>query len=198
VVGQLALTVARPDPQGIQSGLALISAVGGPARTARGGLLRRYFRLDATPLPGFSGGPLVDSSGAVLGVNTSGLVMGVFFSLPVGLAWETAANLARDGRIKRGYLGVRSQPVEIPPAARDLLGGRQESGLLLVHVEENSPAGQAGLLVGDILVALGGQVVSEPDELMLSLGAESVGRTVSAKVIRAGKLVTLDVKIGER
>jgi S1-C subfamily serine protease len=197
-VGTLALTVARPDTQGVQSGLALISAVGGPVRTMRGGLLKRYYRLDATPLPGFSGGPLVDSSGAVLGINTSGLAMGIFLSLPTDLAWETAALLARDGRIKRGYLGVRSQPVEIPPAARALLDRKQESGLLLVNVEENSPAGQAGLMVGDTLVALGGRVISEPDDLMLSLAAESAGRTVPVQVIRAGKLVTLDVKIGER
>ncbi len=197
-VGQLALTVARPDPQGVQAGLSLISAVGGPVRTVRGGLLKRYFRLDAAPLPGFSGGPLIGADGMVLGVNTSGLAAGHFLSLPVSLAWETAALLEKDGRIKRGYLGVRSQPVEIPPAAQAQLGRAQANGLLLVNVEEHSPAGQAGLLVGDILVAIDGHPVSDADDLVFSLSAERAGKTAAVEVIRAGKPVTLDVKIGEK
>jgi S1-C subfamily serine protease len=77
-VGQLAVTVARPSSEGVQAGLALISAVGGPVRTSRGGQLKRYFRLDAVPYPGFSGGPLVDADGALLGINTSGLSSSAF------------------------------------------------------------------------------------------------------------------------
>lgn len=197
-VGQLALTVARPDAQGVQAGLALISAVGGPVRTVRGGLLKRYFRLDAAPLPGFSGGPLIGADGKVLGVNTSGLAAGHFLSLPVSLAWETAALLEKDGRIKRGYLGVRSQPVEIPQAAQAQLGRAQANGLLLVNVEEHSPAGEAGLLVGDILVAIGGHSVSDAEDLVFSLSAEVAGKTAAVEVIRAGKPVALTVKIGEK
>lgn len=197
-VGMLALTVGRPDDGGVQAGLAMISAVGGPVRTMRGGLLKRYFRLDATPLPGFSGGALVDPNGDLLGINTSGLSMGVLLSLPASLAWETAAVLEKHGRIKRGYLGVRSQPVEIPASAQTALKRDQTNGLLLVNVEDGSPAGQAGMQVGDILVAIGGEPVSDPDELMAALSADISGKTIAVQVLRGGQPVTMDVKIGER
>ncbi len=197
-VGMLGLTIGRPDDGGVQAGLAMISAVAGPVRTMRGGLLKRYFRLDATPLPGFSGGALVDANGDLLGIITSGLAMGVLLSLPSSLAWETAAVLEKHGRIKRGYLGVRSQPVEIPVSARAGLKRDQSTGLLLVSVEEDSPAGQGGMQVGDILVAIGGEPVSDPDELMAALSADVTGKTVAVQVLHGGQPVTLDVKIGER
>jgi S1-C subfamily serine protease len=91
-VGQLGLVLARPSSEGVQAGLALISAIGGPVRTRRGGLLPRYFRLDAVPYPGFSGGPLLDGDGNVLGINTSGLAGGAFLTLPASQAWEISRN----------------------------------------------------------------------------------------------------------
>jgi len=197
-VGTLALSVGRPDDGGVQAGLAVISAVGGPVRTMRGGLLRRYYRLDATPLPGFSGGALVDPGGDLLGVNTSGLAMGMLLSLPASLAWDTAAQLEKHGRIKRGYLGVRSQPVEIPAAGKAALQRDQTSGLLLVSVEDNSPASQGGLQVGDILVAIDGEPVNDPDELMAALSNDIGGKTMTVQVLRGGQPVTSNVKVGER
>lgn len=197
-VGQLGLALARPSPEGVQAGLALISAVGGPVRTRRGGLLRRYFRLDATPYPGFSGGALVDPEGSLLGINTSGLAGGVFLSIPAGLAWETAEVLAKHGRIKRGYLGIRSQPVELPVAARQELKREQATGLLLLSVDEGSPAGQGGLMVGDILVAINSQPITDPDELVAILAADMAGKSAAVEVLRGGKTQTLTVVVGEQ
>ncbi len=197
-VGQPALSLGRPGNGAVEAGFGVISAVGGPVRTARGGLLKGYYRLDHVPYPGFSGGPLVDVDGGLLGINTSGLAMNAFLSIPAGLAWETAALLEQHGRVKRGYLGVRSQPVNLPEGAAAALRRDQKYGLLLVNVEDSSPAGKAGLIVGDILVGIGGQPVGDPDELMSALSADVAGKTISVEVLRGGQPLTLPVSLGER
>jgi S1-C subfamily serine protease len=197
-VGQIALALGRPTPEGIQASLGVVSAVGGPIRTGRGGMLERYLRTDTIPYPGFSGGPLVDASGRILGINTSGLWQGGSLTIPVGLAWSIAETLAQHGRVKRGYLGIRSQPVAIATAQRTALGREQNSGLLLVGVEGDSPAEQGGLLVGDILVGVAGQPVSDPDELAARLMGSLVGQSTALEVLRGGQPVTLKVIIGER
>lgn len=196
-VGQLVLALGRPSPEGIQASLGVISAVGGPVRTG-GGLLDRYLRTDATPYPGFSGGPLIDGDGRVVGVNTSGLARGASLAIPVSLAWQVADALVKHGRVRRGFLGVRSQPVALPAAQQRILGREQASGLLLVGVEDGSPADAGGLLVGDIIVALNGQPLSDPDELAALLVGEIVGKPTPIQVLRGGQPVTVQVTIGER
>jgi len=197
-VGQLVLALGRPTPTGIQASLGVVSAVGGPLRTGRGGLLERYLRTDAIPYPGFSGGPLVDTAGQIIGVNTSGLARGASLAIPASSAWQIAETLTKHGRVRRGYLGIRSQPVSISQALQNLLGREQIAGLLLVGVESNSPAEQGGLLVGDIIVAIADQFVSDPDELLAALVFDLVGEATPIQVIRGGVLQTITVKIGER
>jgi len=197
-IGQLVLALGRPTPEGIQASLGVISAIAGPAHTRRGGLLERYIRTDAIPYPGFSGGPLIDSAGDVLGVNTSGLTRGASITIPSELALQIAQSLAEHGSVKRGYLGVRSQPVEIPQHQQEIMGRQQDSGLLLVGVEKKSPASEAGLMVGDILVGFAGQPVSDPDELLTLLTGEVVGSPTAVEIVRAGNLQEVTVTIGER
>jgi len=197
-VGQLTLSLGRPTPEGIQASLGIVSAIGGPVRTGRGGLLDRYLRTDATPYPGFSGGPLVDTAGRVIGVNTSGLARGASLAIPVGLAWATAETLAKHGRVRRGYLGVRSQPVSIPASQQKALDRDQTSGLLLVGVEENSPSEAGGLMVGDIIVAIAGQLVTDADQLLASLVGDLVGKPTPVQVLRGGQAMSIQVTIGER
>ncbi len=197
-VGQLALALGRPSSEGIEASLGVISAQGGPLRSGRGGLLEKYLRTDTIPFPGFSGGPLVDAGGLVLGLNTSGLAHGAALTIPAGLAWSVAETLAKHGHVRRGFLGVRSQPVALPPAQRQALGREQESGLLLVSVEPGSPAEQGGLMVGDILVAVAGQPVADPDALLVSLSGAVVGQPTPVEVLRGGQPQTLTVTVGER
>ena len=197
-VGQLTLALGRPTPDGIQASLGIVSAVGGPVRTGRGGLLERYLRTDATPYPGFSGGPLVDVAGRILGLNTSGLTRGASLAIPVSLAWQVADALLKHGSVRRGYLGVRSQPVMIPPAQQKALNRQQESGLLLVNVEAGTPAEAGGMLVGDIIVAIAGSPVTYPDDLLARLAGELIGRSTPVEVLRGGQPVTLNITIGER
>jgi S1-C subfamily serine protease len=197
-VGQIVLALGRPSPNGIQASLGVVSAIGGPVRTGRGGLLERYIRTDAIPYPGFSGGPLVDSSGKVLGMNTSGLSRGASLVVPAGLAWQLAESLAKHGSVRRGYLGVRSQPVEVSAAQQEALGRQQEGGLLLVSVEKRSPAEAGGLMVGDILIGFDGQAVTDPDELFVLLAGEVVDRPIQLEVLRGGQPTQITVTIGER
>ncbi len=197
-VGQLVLALGRPGSEGFQASLGVISAAGGPLRTGRGSLLERYLRSDAVPYPGFSGGPLIDVSGRFIGLNTSGLWQGGLLTIPAAIAWSIADTLAQHGRLKHGYLGIRSQPVALPPAQRLALGREQATGLLLVGVEEGSPAEQGGLLIGDLLVGLGGQPVRDPDELASRLVGSLVGQPAVVEILRAGQLASLTVIIGER
>ena len=197
-VGQLVLALGRPTPEGIQASLGVVSAIGGPVHTRRGGLLERHLRTDAIPYPGFSGGPLIDTDGQVLGMNTSGLTRGASLAIPVSLAWQIAESLARHGSVKRGYLGVRSQPVDIPDPQKESLDRSQETGLLLVGVEKNSPAEAGGLMVGDIIVGFAGAPLSDPDELLTRLTGEVVGRPTPVEVLRGGQLQEIKVTIGER
>ena len=197
-VGQLAVALGRPSPQGIQASLGIVSAEGGPLRSNRGGLLESYLRTDTIPYPGFSGGPLVDAGGRLLGINTSGLTRFSSITTPVEFAWQAAEGLARHGTVRRGYLGIRSQPVTIPARQRTALGREQTTGLLLVGVEQGSPAEDSGLMVGDILVALAGRPVNDPDELLTSLLGSIVGQQNAVQVLRGGELVGLQVVIGER
>ena len=197
-VGQLVLALGRPTPEGIQASLGVVSAIGGPVHTRRGGLLERHLRTDAIPYPGFSGGPLIDTDGQVLGMNTSGLTRLASLAIPVSLAWQIAESLARHGSVKRGFLGVRSQPVDIPNSQRESLDRPQETGLLLVGVEESSPAEAGGLMVGDIIVGFAGAPLSDPDELLTRLTGDVVGSPTPVEVLRGGQLQEITVTIGER
>ena len=197
-VGQLVLALGRPTPNGIEASLGVVSAVGGPVRTRRGALLERYLRTDTIPYPGFSGGPLIDAAGRVVGMNTSGLAHGMPLTIPAGLVWQLAESLAQHGRVKRGYLGVRSQPVELSEEAQTALGRQQAMGVLVVGVEKNSPASAGGLMVGDILVGLAGSPLSDPDELVSRLAGSLVGSPAQVEILRGGQWLTLSIVIGER
>jgi S1-C subfamily serine protease len=196
-VGLLVLALGRPGNDGIQASLGVVSAVRGPARAGRASLLDQYIRTDAVPYPGFSGGPLVDAAGQVIGVNTSGLARGAALTIPAEWAWQVAAALAEHGYVRRGYLGIRSQPVEIPAAQQEALGRTQRRGLLLVGVEEDSPAQRGGLLVGDIVTALQEQPVSDPEDLSLRL-ARAPGQALPIQLLRGGRVEGITVTIGER
>jgi S1-C subfamily serine protease len=195
-VGQFVLAVGRPAEDGPMASAGIVSATGGPLRTQWGVALERYVRTDATPYPGFSGGPLVDTAGAVVGVLTTGLINGVTLAVPADIAWRVAEALATHGSIKRGFLGISSQPVQLPDGQR--AGWEHPVGLLIVRVEKGSPAERAGLLLGDILVAFDGQALVDTDLLQSLLVGDRVGKTVPVDIIRGGALQKLSVTVGER
>jgi S1-C subfamily serine protease len=195
--GALALVVGRPGSEPSAS-LGLISGLGGPARTRRGGILERFIQVDAVMYPGFSGGAVLDASGSVLGLITSGLGFGgPAIAIPWAQVQQIAQTIGQHGKVPRGYLGIGSQPVTLSPQAKELTGG-QERGLLVIQVADGGPAASAGFLQGDILVRLDGAAVSNADDLQGLLGPNKVGTAATASVVRGGELRDLSVTIGTR
>jgi len=195
-VGQIVLAVGRSSSEGPMASVGIVSAVGGPLRTGRGATLERYIRTEATPYPGFSGGPLVDTNGAVVGVLTTGLVNGVALAIPTTLALNIADTLAKQGYIKRGYLGISSQLVHVPATQRS--GRSQEHGLLIVKVDENSPAQRGGIMLGDILISLDSHEIKDSEDLQIVLSGDRVGKSIPVEVIRGNAIQTLQVTVGQR
>jgi S1-C subfamily serine protease len=195
-VGDLVISLKRDPIDGINASLAMISASGGKLRLGRGGVVERYLQMDSDRLPGTTGGPLVDAEGALVAIQTFNGRMGGELAIPADLALERARLLAEKGSIKKPYLGIRSQAVSLPQAARDALKGRQDQGLLLVWVDGGSSAERAGLEVGDILVGFAGKPVSEHEHLVTLMAEQGAGAVVEVEAIRGGTPRKVSLTIG--
>ena len=199
-VGSLVLAVGRPgaESDGVSASLGVVSAVGDRWRTWSGGEIDRFVRLDLAIYDGFSGGALVDPEGQVMGINSSALARGTPLTIPVATVDRVVDALLTRGRVARAYLGVAMQPVELPPS----FGGREGTGgahgVLVVMVEPSSPADRAGLLIGDVIIAVAGTPVGDPHELAEQLGAERVGQPLELTIVRGGERRGLSVTVGER
>lgn len=194
-VGQFVLAIGRTEKDKVESSFGTINAIGGPVRTGRGGMLEKYIKTDFVSYPGFSGGPLINGEGQVYGINTSGFGGGGgAITIPIEIAQNIANALAKDGKIKRGYLGIRSQTINLPADANR----KQETALLIVGLEKDSPAEKDGLIIGDILVGVNGVAVQHHDELFTRLSGDVVGKSTPMDVLRGGKLQVINVTVGEK
>lgn len=197
-VGHLALALGRTGNAGVAASLGAISAVGGGWSTGRGGQIDQFIRADVTFYPGFSGGPLVDAAGQVVGINTSGLSRSMGLTIPATTVNRVVDALLTTGRIARGYLGISLQPVRLPDSLKSALGTEANTGLIAVSIEQGGPAEQAGVMIGDILVGLGGQNVEDTDAVQAFLSPDKVGTAVAARVARGGAPANLTITVGER
>jgi S1-C subfamily serine protease len=192
-VGHLVFAVGRPDD--LQAALGNVVALGGPVRGRRRSFAA-YIQSDVTMYPGFSGGPLVDASGRVAGLNSSALARGASLAIPVAALRTVAEALRRDGRVKRGFLGVSTQPVALAEGVAAQLS--QATGLMVISTEKGGPAEQGGVLQGDVIVGLGERAVADIDDLQSALAAETVGQPANVKLVRGGEVKTVTVTIGVR
>ncbi|MDP2661095.1 MAG: trypsin-like peptidase domain-containing protein [Dehalococcoidia bacterium] len=197
-VGHFALALGRPGTDLPVVSFGVISTLGGAWRTARGGAIEGYIRADLVLYPGFSGGPLVDIQGRVVGLNSSHLAHGLGLAIPAHAVSGIVETLQTQGRIRRAYLGLTSQPVVLPEALRRKLGLKQETGLIVVGTEPGSPADKGGLLMGDVLVDLGGYPINDGEDLQAVLSAQEVGKSITLSVVRGGEARDLTVTPGER
>ena len=193
-VGHLVLALGRPG-RTVQATLGIVSALGTSWRTAAGGTIDRYLQTDVVMYPGFSGGPLVDAEGKVLGLNTSAL-RGVSLTIPNLTVDRVVESILSHGRVQRGYLGVGVQPVNLPEAISKELG--QDTGLILISVEPDSPAEAGGLTLGDTLLSVNGEPVRRLGDLLSLLSGELVGEQVLISILRGGEPGEQTVTVGER
>jgi S1-C subfamily serine protease len=197
-VGHFVLAVGRPGDEGVTASMGLVSAIGPAWRTWAGGQIDQFVRLDLSIYDGFSGGPLVDGRGRVVGINSSGLARGMALTVPSATVRRVVDQLLERGHVVRGYVGLGMQPVRLPPALRERAPDAGETGVMVVTVEAGGPADRAGVLLGDILVALDGTRVADTEDVQALLGPDRVGTRVVARLIRGGAPVEVTITVGER
>ena len=194
-VGHLVLAIGRPG-RTVQATLGIVSAWGGEWRTPAGGKVDRYLQTDVVMYPGFSGGPLAGAGGHALGLNTSGLLRGASVALPIATLRTVVEMLLAHGRVRRGYLGISAQVVRLPDGLAESLS--QETGLILIGVEPDSPAARADLHMGDTIIAIDDQPARHMDDLVAILSGDRIGRDVPVRFIRGAGVLTQTVQVGER
>ena len=198
-IGHMVLAVGRVGERGVSASLGIISMLGGPWRTWRGGQIDQYVRPDVTLYPGFSGGPLVDAQGRIIGINTSALSRHGGLTIPAVTINRVVDELLAKGHIARAYIGVGMYPVRLPGSLKERLGLKAgQGGVIVISVEPDGPADRAGLLIGDVVIALDGVPVGDTDDVQAVLGSERVGKSLKASIIRGGELITVEIIVGER
>jgi serine protease Do len=191
-VGAIAIAVARDDDGDLSATMGVVGSVGAAWRTWRGGEIDRFVRADLSLYPRFSGSPLVDAAGRLIGLNTWGLSRRQAVVVPAATIARVVDALGTRGHIARGYLGLAMQGIKLPHA----LGGG--SGVIVLGVAHGGPADAGGFIVGDIITTLGGRRIADSDDIAALLDAAGVGSRTIAGIVRGGKPLELNVTIGER
>ncbi len=195
--GAFAVVVGRTLDAGLSASTGILGAVSGPKRTWRAGTLDRFLRLDANVYPSQNGAPVVSATGRFIGMANAALLRHSAVAVPLATLLRVSGELQREGRIRKGYIGVGLQPVRIPEHLRKKqMAG--ETGLMVISVEPASPAEQAGLQLGDVVTAAAGQNVADVDDLQAVLCGEAVGKPVRLALLRAGEPAEVEVVVGER
>jgi S1-C subfamily serine protease len=195
-VGQIA--VALGNPFGFQYSLTagVVSALGRSLRTASGRLIDDVIQTDAALNPGNSGGPLLNSSGYVIGVNTAIIkpAQGICFAVSSNLAQYVVSNLIQYGKVLRGYIGIAGQTLTLPPMLVDRLGLQRSGAVQVIELDAHTPAARAGLLKGDLIIQFNAQQIDSIDALHKVLDSSSIGKKSSIRVLRGGnQLLSYDI-----
>jgi S1-C subfamily serine protease len=195
--GEIVLSVGRRGTEGLAATYGLISAIGGPWRTSSGRRVDRWFRLDLNPFPGFSGGPIINAEGEVLGIANSGPGRSAAV-VPASTVNRVVDEILKHGRTVRGYIGIGVQPVAFPEDAWQKLGISGGRGLLIIAVAPDAAAMQAGLMLGDVIVAVDRKTLQTGANLQSILDSENIGKSVSFDVVRGGQLMKIAVTVREK
>jgi S1-C subfamily serine protease len=195
-VGQLVVAVG--NPLGFQATVTagVISALGRTLRAESGRLIDNVIQTDAALNPGNSGGPLVDSRGVVIGINTAVILgsQGICFAIPVNTAKWVASQLIREGRVHRAYLGISAQTVTLDRRIAVHYRIEAPTAVRITEVNPDTPAASSGFKPGDLIVRAGERAVVTLDDLLLSLGNHRVGDPLSIQVIRGGDIQTVETR----
>jgi S1-C subfamily serine protease len=197
-LGHFVLALGRSRGANLVASAGIVGGLSGEWQPRRGGRLDQHIRLDIELYPGFSGGPLVNAQGKVVGINTRGLARGRAVTIPVVTVNRVVDELLEKGHIARPYLGLAMQPVAVPESLRANTPSAPGSGLLVVHVETGGPAEKAGVLIGDLLVGFQGKPVEDTADIQDSLSSSKVGDTVAVSLLRGGTPSTLSIQLEDR
>lgn len=194
-VGQLVIAIG--NPHGFESTVTagVVSALGRSLRTRSGRPIENVIQTDAALNPGNSGGPLVDSHGKIVGINTAIIffAQGLCFAIPSNTASWVAAELMQKGRVRRGYMGVSGGSAPLSSRIRTRLDLQQRRGFRVQDAVAGGPAARAGLREGDYIVRVAGKTIKGPDQLFPLLTGESIGHSLDVELLREGKLLTKSV-----
>lgn len=194
-VGQVAIALGNPLGFECTVTSGVVSALGRSLRARSGRLMDDIIQTDAALNPGNSGGPLADSAGRVIGVNTAAIAsaQGICFAIPIHTAEFVAARLIKDGRVRRAVIGVGGRTASLPRAAVRHYGLEAAQGVLVLSVEAGGPAAEAGLEEGDLIVELGGRATATVDDLQRILADEPLGAPTQVRTLRRGDLKELAI-----
>jgi S1-C subfamily serine protease len=195
-VGHLAVAVGRTWSGAVFAHLTSVAVVGGPLRTGRTSEIPRVIRMASAPHGALTGGVLADGDGRALGVITAGAIRGTTIVVPIALAAAAAQDVTALGGARQGFIGVSSTSVNLP--VRQRAGRTQEYGLLVTGLVDGSPADAAGLLVGDVIVGFEGEPVQEPDQLVMRLRGDRVGKAAAVTILRGSAAQDVSITVGER
>jgi S1-C subfamily serine protease len=196
--GSLTLALGRSRNGGLTASLGIVSNVGGPWQTWRGGRLDRYIRLDLSVYPGASGGAIIDASGQVIGIATAALSRSAPLAIPAETVNRVTDSLLAHGTVPRGFIGVGLQPVALPDHLKAKLNLSQSGALIVVSVHPGGPAEKGGVMIGDLLLELAGKPVGDTDDIQSALDSGSVGKAIPVRVVRGGALADLEITVGQR
>jgi S1-C subfamily serine protease len=194
-VGQVVIAIGNPLGFASTVTSGVVSALGRTMRSRSGRLIDAVIQTDAALNPGNSGGPLVDSRGNVVGINTAVIAgaQGICFAVPVNTARLVIPELIRDGRVRRAWIGISGQTLQLSRRrvqVNHLTSGR---AVLVTETLADGPAQRAGIQAGDIILALGGSVITGVDDLQRVLSSDSIGRDVSIALLREGRQLELTI-----
>jgi S1-C subfamily serine protease len=193
--GAIALAIGADGTGGVSARLGLVNLAGAEWHSSRGGLIDRRIVLDISLAQREEGGPVFDAAGACLGMSTFG-PRGRVIAIPAATIERIVPLLLKDGRIARGWLGVALQAVAVPDALRESAG--QSSGLMVMSVVEDGPAARSGIVAGDIILSVDGISAYRFRRIAGYFGSDSIGRTAEVRLIRSGKVITVQTTIAER
>ena len=196
--GHFVVAVSRGTDGSLSASAGIVARTGGEWRTWRGGHVDRLVQLDGGLWAGFSGGPVVDARGSVIGIGTSALSRGRAVVIPGSVLKRVSAQLLARGHVSHAYIGAAVQPVDVPDALRTQLGVSHTHGLIVISTVPGGPADAAGIALGDTLLTLDGKPLADVDDLKGALDADRIGKPVAVSLIRAKQLVNVDVVVGER
>jgi serine protease DegQ len=197
-LGHLVLALGRTRGAELVASSGIVGGIGGRWKSWHGGHLDQHIRLDLALYPGFSGGPLVNWKGEMVGINTRGLSRGRAITVPVATVERVVNELLEKGHVASPYLGIAMQPVELPNSVRSQLSAEARSGLLVMHVEGSGPADKAGVLLGDVIVEIKGKPVEDVGAIQDVILGAKVGDLIAARLARAGQIKSISIMLGEK